>query len=233
MTEPRKMEIGPLVKIISHDLRGPLGNLKNIVALFKSGELDMDQAKMFLEHVELGVDRSLKLLDDLIEWSHASSADKKVTQEAFSVSSVIEEVCGQLAERLSDKELTFSFAPASVPNGFFDKSALKVIVKNLVQNAINFTSNQGSVQVQLEEGEEDLVVSITDSGIGIPDKMIDTIFEMGKDNRRLGTNEEKGTGIGLFICKDLADRNESKIWVANTSEGKGSTFCFSIKKVEE
>ena len=231
MSEPRKMEIGPLVKIISHDLRGPLGNLKNIVALFKSGELGMDQAKMFLEHVEVGVDRSLKLLDDLIEWSHASSADKKVTQEALNVNEVILEVGDQLSDRLKEKEINYEFHAATIPEGYFDKSALKVIIKNLLNNAINFTGTGGHINVEVTEEDSSLVISISDSGIGVPEKMIETIFSMGKDNRRLGTNEEKGTGIGLFICKDLADRNESKIWLAHTAEGEGSTFRFSVKKL--
>jgi len=222
------MELGPLVKIISHDLRGPLGNLKNIVALFKSGELEMEQAKMFMEHVEVGVDRSLKLLDDLIEWSHASG--KSETQEEVDVNEIVHEVYDALSGQIEEKNLTFNFQEKEISSGYFSKSALKVILKNLLLNAVYFTESGGKIELSVKERSNYLFISISDTGIGVPDKMIDTIFEMGKDNRRLGTNEEKGTGIGLFICQDLVDRNNGKIWLAETKEGEGSTFKFRLKK---
>lgn len=229
--EPEKMiDIGPLVKIISHDLRGPLGNLKNVVALFKSGELEMEQAKMFMHHIELGVDRSLELLDQLIEWSHASSESKKVTKEELDVNELINEVRKELNGTFEEKNISFNFDEKKLPKGFFDRSALKLMVKNLLSNGVKFTGLGGEVSLDVEDNKGELVVNVSDNGIGIPEKMLETIFEMGKDNRRLGTNEEKGTGIGLFICRDLAQRNESEIWIDSTEEEAGTTVKFTIKK---
>lgn len=230
MEEQKGTDIGPLVKIISHDLRGPLGNFKNVVALFKAGELQMEQAQMFMEQIEVGVDRSLKLLDDLIEWSHAGSKDKKITQEELNVTEVVEAVCEKLSPRYQEKGITLTFNSKEVEKGFVDKSALKVLTKNLLQNALSFTPKGGDVKVDLDEDARQIIVSVADSGIGIPEKMQDNIFGMGKDNRRLGTEDEKGTGIGLFICKDLVEKNDGRIWLDHSEEHKGTTFKFSVKK---
>lgn len=227
------MELGPLVKIISHDLRGPLGNMKNVADLFRIGEIQMDQAQMFMVHIEQGVDRSLKLLDDLLEWSHASSEVKKVRQEVLNINEVVEEVIDFVKDKAENKKQTLVFEKQDLSEVYFDRSALKMITKNLVVNAIHFTPEGGEVKILIEEKKNYLHVSIVDNGMGIPEKMHDTIFEMGKDNRRMGTNDEKGTGIGLFMCKDLVLRNKGMIWIESTKEGEGSTIMFSVKKAPE
>jgi len=231
MEEKKETDIGPLVKIISHDLRGPLGNFKNVVALFKSGELQMEQAQMFLEQIEVGVDRSLKLLDDLIEWSHAGSKDKKVTQEELDVSEVIQLVCDALSDRFKEKNVNLIFILKEVEKAYIDKSALRVIVKNLLLNALAFTNSGGSVEINLDEDARQVIISVRDNGIGIPEKMQENIFGMGKDNRRIGTHEEKGTGIGLFVCKDLISKNDGRIWLHHSLENEGSTFKLSVRKL--
>ncbi len=224
------MELGPLVKIISHDLRGPLGNMKNVADLFKMNEIQVDQAKMFMQHIELGINRSLKLLDDLIEWSHASDENKKVTKEVLDINEVIREALDVVQPKIDEKEQTLKFKVEELPRVYADKSALKMIIKNLVTNAVSFTENKGEIEIKVNPKGWYLQVSIEDSGIGIPEKMHGSIFSMGKDNRRLGTNEEKGTGIGLFMCKDLVSRNGGMIWIEHTEEGQGTNIMFSIKK---
>ena len=224
------MELGPLVKIISHDLRGPLGNMKNVSDLFKMNEIEVEQAKMFMAHIELGINRSLKLLDDLIEWSHASDENKKVTKEVLDVTEVIKEAIEVVKGRADAKEQKIVFEAEEVSPAFVDKSALKMIVKNLVTNAIHFSENGKEVKVTVGQKGKYLQVGIIDQGMGIPESMHTTIFSMGKDNRRLGTNEEKGTGIGLFMAKDLVSKNGGMIWIESTKEGEGSNIMFSVRE---
>ena len=224
------MELGPLVKIISHDLRGPLGNMKNVADLFRMNEIEVDQAKMFMQHIEMGINRSLKLLDDLIEWSHASDENKKVTKQVLDVNDVIKEALEVVQPKIDEKQHSLKYEVEEVPKAYVDKSALKMIVKNLVTNAVSFTKNNGEIEVSVKPKGWYLQVSIKDNGIGIPEKMHSTIFSMGKDNRRLGTNEEKGTGIGLFMCKDLVSRNGGMIWIESTAEDEGTNVMFSLKK---
>ena len=224
------MELGPLVKIISHDLRGPLGNMKNVSDLFKMNEIEVDQAKMFMSHIELGINRSLKLLDDLIEWSHASDQHKKITKEVLDANEVIASTIELIKDKAEAKDQKIIFEKEELPPAYVDKSALKMIVKNLLTNAISFSEKGKDIVVSVRPKGWFLQISISDQGMGIPEKMHASIFSMGKDNRRLGTNEEKGTGIGLFMCKDLVARNGGMIWIESTAEGEGTNIMFSIKK---
>ncbi|MBC6426422.1 MAG: HAMP domain-containing histidine kinase [Ekhidna sp.] len=230
MEEEKGTDIGTLLKIISHDLRGPLGNFKNVVALFKTGELQMDQTKMFMEQIEVGIDRSLKLLSDLAEWGYACSEDKKVNQELLDINEVAQDVCDSELSSYDAKGIKLTFHPKKVGKGYIAKSALQVIIKNLLRNSLYFTPANGRVELDVNEDPRHITISISDNGIGIPEKMQECIFDMGKDNRRLGTNEEKGTGIGLFICKDLINKNKGSIWLDHSKEGEGTTFKFSVRK---
>lgn len=226
------MEIGPLIKIISHDLRGPLGNLKSVVTLFKSGELEMEQAQQFMQHIEIGVDKSIILLDELIEWGQASTSTKKNAETGVIVDEVVDEVKELLSEQLSNKDLQFESKIGNISNVEFYRYALKLILKNLITNAIKFTERGGHICVQVEESDHEIVFSVIDSGIGVPDTMAEAIFGLSKDNRRIGTEDEKGPGIGLFICRDLAERNSSKLWFEKNPDGKGSVFKFTAQKFE-
>ncbi|MEM6643223.1 MAG: HAMP domain-containing sensor histidine kinase [Bacteroidota bacterium] len=227
------MELGPLVKIISHDLRGPLGNMKNVADLFRMNEIEPDQAKMFMSHIEVGINRSLKLLDDLIEWSHASDEHKKIGIEVLDIDETIKEAIAAVKEKADRKSQVIDYKKAELSKAYVDRSALKMILKNLLLNAINFSPNDTTIVLAANEKGAYLQLSVSDKGIGIPSKMHATVFSMGKDNRRLGTNDEKGTGIGLFMCKDLVARNGGMIWIESSEEGKGTNIMFSIKKAAD
>ncbi len=233
MENQKDTDFGPIVKIISHDLRGPLGNFKNVMALIKTGELSMEQLKMFMEQIELGMDRSLNLLDELIEWSIAGAMDKKVTQEELDISAVIQEVYQTLKLQYEAKNIALEINEKKLERCFADRSALKLVLKNLLSNSLAFTRSEGKVIVEMNEDVRQIIVSVSDNGIGIPETMQTNIFRIGKDNRRLGTNGEKGTGIGLFICKDLIEKNSGRIWLDHSEEGIGTTFTFIIKKLPQ
>ena len=231
MEDQQDINIGSLVKIISHDMRGPLGNFKNVSTLLKSGSIEIEQVKMFMEQIEIGVDRSLKLLDDLIEWGiSVSDIDDKYQQEV-DVGEVIKTSCISFEERFKEKDIKLIFTPKQVEKGYVNEHGLKVVLKNLLMNALFFTRPKGNVHINMDEDARQVIVSISDDGLGIPENMKNRIFEMGKDNRRLGTNKEKGTGIGLFICKDILNKNNARIWLDYSRENMGTTFKFLIKKL--
>lgn len=227
------MELGPFVKIISHDLRGPLGNMKNIADLFRLNEIEVSEAKMFMQHIEIGINRSLGLLDDLIEWSYATDENKKVTKEVLNVNELIDETIEKYKKEANKKNQEIKFSPTEIPDTYMDRGALLIILKNLLTNAIHFTGEKGSIKITAQEKENYLQIGFEDNGIGIPEKMHSSLFSMGKDNRRLGTNNEKGIGIGLFICKDLVKRNGGLIWVEHSKEEEGTNMMFSIRKATQ
>ena len=221
MTQEDNMQIAPLMKIISHDLRGPIGNLKSVMTLFRSGELEMEQAKMFMGQIEVGVDKSLNMLDNLIEWSQATTFPPKDTIE---LGDIIQTAYDLVLEDYEKKNIRFEIDLGGVSEVVWNKIAMRFIMRNLISNALKFTAENGLVSVSVARSEDKILISTIDEGIGIPEAMRSGIFAMSKDNRRIGTSGEKGTGIGLFLSKDLARRNNGKMWLEVNPSREGVIF---------
>jgi len=101
------------------------------------------------------------------------------------------------------------------------------VLRNLISNAIKFTQPSGMITILISESHHELTVAVTDSGIGIPKESIDKLFRLDESYSTPGTQNEKGTGLGLILCKEFIDKHGGKIWV-DSEAGKGSTFSFTI-----
>ena len=108
-----------------------------------------------------------------------------------------------------------------------DRNMLEIVARNLFSNAIKFTDKGGSIRIKAKEADGIIIISVSDSGIGIEKSRIEKIFSYSEGYSTLGTNEEKGTGLGLMICKQLIEKNNGRIWV-ESNEGIGSSFYFTI-----
>jgi len=104
---------------------------------------------------------------------------------------------------------------------------INTILRNLISNAIKFTNPGGEIVISTEQMPDELVVSVSDNGVGIDKESISKLFRIDKSSSTLGTANEKGTGLGLLLCKEFAERHGGRIWVESES-GKGSKFSFSI-----
>ena len=114
---------------------------------------------------------------------------------------------------------------------FADKNMLATVLRNLISNAIKFTSNGGSIIISSKKQENSnfLEISVEDTGVGIPKNTIDDLFRIDKNTSTRGTEDETGTGLGLILCKEFVEKHNGKIWI-ESEEGKGSTFLFTIPK---
>lgn len=218
-----------LVRIISHDLRGPLGNLKSVISLTLEDQINRDQTKEFMGTIDKGVDHTLRMLDELMEWGHASSANE-VKQEEIELEELLKLKAENLKDALDKKNLVLEIKGDVHAKCLFDRNALKVVLRNLLSNAVKFTEKGGKVRVEVLNRTDDLLISVVDSGMGIPSEMKKTLFEMKKDNKRPGTENEKSSGVGLFICKDLVTQNGGLLEVDDNPDGKGSVFRFTLRK---
>jgi signal transduction histidine kinase len=106
---------------------------------------------------------------------------------------------------------------------------LQVVIRNLIQNALKFTGSGGRVTVYSNETEEDIEISVKDTGIGMDKNQINNIFKLKSQESSLGTDDEPGSGLGLYLCAELIKKNNGTIKVESTPK-KGSTFTFSLKK---
>jgi len=106
---------------------------------------------------------------------------------------------------------------------------INTVLRNLISNAIKFTHPGGKIIVSAEEIQNEIKVSVSDNGVGIPKNSIEKLFRIDENYSTPGTQKEKGTGLGLILCKDFIEKHGGKIWV-ESDEGKGSTFSFTLEK---
>ncbi|MEQ9465892.1 MAG: HAMP domain-containing sensor histidine kinase [Ekhidna sp.] len=218
-----------LIRIVSHDIRGPMSNLKSVISLVREEQVGLEQAKEFMGTIDKGVDHTIQMLEELMEWGRAASANK-IDQEEIALDEIINPTIDRLQSHIDRKELSLSVMGDLDTKCVFDRNALKVVMRNLISNAVKFTPKGGSVQVKVEDQGEDISISIIDTGIGISDEMKANLFEMKKDNKRPGTDNEKSSGVGLFITKDLISQNGGAIAVKDNPQGQGTIFIFTLRK---
>ncbi|MCS7027998.1 MAG: tetratricopeptide repeat protein [Bacteroidia bacterium] len=213
-----------LFSIISHDLRSPLATAKGILMILKDEPNLPEDFKVYLHQISKNLDNTFNLLDNLLKWSAAQMQNVKPNPATFSIQSLIAEIMELYSPVAQEKKIELT---ANVPQDYFvfaDRDMLHLVLRNLVNNAIKFTPEQGKVQISVTQQGKEAVVSITDTGVGIPQKHIDKIFE-GLTTR--GTAAEKGTGLGLQLCKEFIQLNHGKLSVQST-ENVGSMFSFTV-----
>ena len=110
---------------------------------------------------------------------------------------------------------------------FADPLMIETVLRNLINNAIKFTPEGGQIEVSAKRENDQILVSVSDSGIGIPEEDTKNLFRIDSKVKRKGTNNEDGSGLGLILCQEFVDKHDGKIWVESTL-GKGSAFTFSI-----
>ncbi|MEQ8904854.1 HAMP domain-containing sensor histidine kinase [Ekhidna sp.] len=219
-----------LIRIVSHDIRGPMSNLKSVISLVREEQVGIEQAKEFMVTIDKGVDHTVQMLEELMEWGQAASRNKKVEQEEIILKDVIESIVKKIQPQIDDKKLDFEISGDIDAVCLFDKNAIRVVLRNLFSNAVKFTERGGQVRVKINMQDDLIVIAVSDTGIGIPDEMKANLFELKKDNKRVGTENEKSSGVGLFISKDLINQNDGTLKVEDNPDGKGTVFEFTMKR---
>jgi signal transduction histidine kinase len=113
-----------------------------------------------------------------------------------------------------------------------DESQLRFVLRNLTANALKFTRPEGTIRIVTEFEQDEVIISVTDNGVGISEEIIDKIFRIDAKHSTIGTAGEKGTGLGLVLCKEFVEKNGGRIVVTSES-GKGSTFSVYLQKANE
>lgn len=215
--------------IISHDLKGPLNSLTSFSSLLinHTESLSKEEIRMFA----LDFDKSLKnlftLLENLLEWSRSQTGNIEFTPEPFDLAGVLRENTELLNAQAQNKKITLVYENGTEQTVHAHKNSVNTVVRNLISNAIKFTPEEGKVMLEMTKIENDVVVSVTDTGVGMPPQVIGKLFRIDSKHSTKGTANEKGTGLGLILCKEFVEKNGGRIWV-KSKEGQGSAFYFSL-----
>jgi len=215
--------------IIAHDLKGPFNALLGYSTLLSSKDNKFDQVKIaeYSDALHQSAGRVFKLLENLLDWSRLQMGQLEFEPGPVDLKEIIdtnlalfESIAKGKAVRLTSKRRK----PLSV---FADAYMVDTVVRNLVNNAIKFTSDNGDVTVSARANGKWAEIEVSDSGIGIPADKVARLFLLGEKTSTMGTAGESGTGLGLLLCKDLVEKQGGRIH-AKSSKSEGSVFRFTL-----
>lgn len=215
--------------IIAHDLKSPFNSILGFSDILYNNfdNYTETQIRKFVENIYKSTHQTFQLLENLLEWSRSQSGAMEFKPELFNVDALIAQTIEMANIVAKNKQITiYKYVDTSI-NAYVDKDMFNAIVRNLLNNAIKFTYKSGIVSINISKNESIIFVTISDNGIGIKNEWIDTIFSITEKHATIGTDNEKGTGIGLLLCKDFVDKHGGNIWV-DSEVGKGSTFTVTI-----
>ncbi len=216
------------LSIITRDLRTPFSDLKSLSSLLADSfdKWSDKKRKVFIDSILDSSDQGYKLLENLMVWSKIQSKQISFKPESVDIKSVIGQTIEKLQLRANLKEIILSGIPDKQIFVYADYHMLNTIFNNLVTNAIKFTKLGGSVTIKTKKLKKNLEVSICDTGVGIKKEDLNKLFRIDVDQTTFGPPEEKGTGLGLIICKEYVKKNGGDIWLETNI--KGSVFKFTV-----
>ena len=215
--------------IISHDLKNPFNAILGFSGLLLTGHktLDDDEREEMIRYVSTSAESAFKLLDNLLTWAQSQSGNIEFFPEDIDLSRIVAETVENVQGQATEKGIHVISEVSESMEMFGDKNMLLMVLRNLVSNALKFTHNGGEVRINAKRREGDVLVSVSDTGVGISEATLSNLFKVSQNASTVGTNNEKGTGLGLILCKEFIEQHGGSIWAESEVE-KGSTFYFTI-----
>lgn len=214
--------------IISHDLRSPINALSGLLDLLDRGALPQEEFPKHINELRTRFNHTRTLLNNLLDWTLLQMDKLNVQASKIELRKIVEENVQLLGHAQNKKIQLINDVPPGT-YAYADANTINLVIRNLMTNAIKFTNDGGIVQVATEEKEDEWVVCVTDNGIGINPDVLKILFDKTAPYTTRGTANEKGTGLGLILCKEFVEKNGGKISVESEA-GKGSTFRFTVPK---
>lgn len=215
-----------MFSIIAHDLRGPIMNLKEIMSLFDQHIITDEELKTHLPLINADIKSTASLLENLLFWSRTQLKGERVNPEYINLHILSLVQSNLLDSLIKEKSLTLINQIPENTTVYADKNMIELVIRNILSNAIKYCNTSNVITLSSRLVGNYYITDITDTGIGISEENIDKLFGMNNYSTA-GTNLEKGTGLGLLLCKEFIEKNNGEIWV-KSELGKGSTFSFSL-----
>jgi signal transduction histidine kinase len=220
-----------IFSILSHDLRQPLVSVKSLLQLMNRNALKQETFMEFSGKVNNSLDHIILSLDNTLNWSIGQLQGMRARPEQLELYEISGDVYEQLQDNIHHKELVFIDNIQVSARIYADKEQVTIILRNLLSNAIKFTPKGGLIHLSAKEKAAHWEISLEDNGMGMNEEMIGSLFDLGRHFTRRGTENEKGTGLGLTLVKELVKMNEGNI-AATSIPGKGTVFSLLLKKAE-
>jgi PAS domain S-box-containing protein len=219
------------VSIAAHQLRTPLSAIKWTVGMILDGDVGEinEEQKDLLEKTYISNERMIHLINDLLNVTRIEEGRLLYNQERGQLEKLTEEILSGFEETLKMKNISLEIKKSEevLPSVKFDKEKMSLALQNLIENAIKYTQNNGSIKIFLEKDEKNVTFKIKDSGVGIPKNQRERIFSKFFRGENVVKMETEGTGLGLYTTKNIINAHKGEIWF-EPDENKGTTFYFTI-----
>ncbi len=217
------------MSILAHDMINPFNAFLGLTQFIQRSfdDLEKDEIKDSIKDIAESANGLFALLENLLKWGRSQTGRINFTPEYYELNMLVLSTISVLKNNAQAKQITLV---ADVPTDikvYADPNMLTTVIRNLISNAIKFTPKEGKISVEAYQSNSITTVTVTDTGMGIAESDMKKLFNLGSHHSTLGTSNEKGTGLGLILCKDFIDKHNGKIWV-ESQKGKGSIFTFTI-----
>jgi signal transduction histidine kinase len=215
--------------IIGHDLKGPLNSLTSFSGLLINHveSLSREEIQILAKDLDKSLKNLYALLNNLLEWSRSQTGNIEFKTETFDIGSLLKENRELLFAQAQNKKIGFLEEMNGRVAVKAHRQSLNTVVRNLVSNSIKFTPEGGVIKLGVKQNHRHVLVSVADTGVGMSPDVISKLFRLDAKHTTRGTANEKGTGLGLILCKDFVEKNGGKLWV-ESEEGRGSVFYFTV-----
>lgn len=213
--------------VVGHDLQGPINGLAQVMELLNSGALSDEEFKGLMPVLTDQVKSAGDILDNLLAWAKSQRSGLNVQLTPVCVTDVFAEVIGMLSTDASKKNIEISVnASNDIPVVSLNKEAITIVLRNLVKNSIKFCNPNDKITLSCSIENTTLTFAVKDTGIGFDETIAGKLFNTAEHVTTYGTAREKGTGLGLLICKNLVEHNGGTIW-AEGKPNEGASFYFT------
>lgn len=221
-----------LFSVISHDLKGPIGSMEQLLSIYlNSNDTLNDESKNeIISLLYNTTHESYSLLENLLEWGR-SQRQSTAKPSIIDIDDIVLETTSLLLGMASNKNIVIKTSITKGCKAFVDPMMFRTILRNLITNAIKFTPNGGNILIEGCIQNKNCTIKVTDSGTGIPDDKIAVLFDDSKIFSTAGTNNEKGSGLGLKLVKRFVDKNEGILNI-QSSKDQGTTFIITFPSTE-
>ncbi len=218
-----------LFSVIAHDLRNPVAALRNTIDILDPKILSSEELKFIKAELIQQFNSVDFTLNNLLTWARGQIKGEILHIEVINIHKIVEESIENFTVFSSSKNIAIVNDVSKHTQVHADLNHLQFLLRNLLNNAIKFSQRQGVVTIFAYEDERFTVIAVKDKGVGISPEKQSYLFDIHSNFTTEGTQGEKGTGLGLILCKEFAEKNGGKIWV-ESEVGKGSTFYFTLPK---
>jgi signal transduction histidine kinase len=215
--------------LIAHDLKSPFNGLLGITEILSENfdELPPEQSKRMILELRKSVTNVYALLEGLLSWAQIQTGKIEYHPKKTDLFNLAKEVTNQLETAAKNKNIRLEQNIGTKTFAIADEKTVSTVFRNLISNAIKYTHPGGLVKIEAAAKENYIEISVEDNGIGMTQETLKKLFTITEKISEEGTANEKGTGLGLILCKEFVEKNNGKIW-AKSETGKGSRFVFTL-----